>query len=944
MAAVDRALNCATPIPLAQPLLNELPSALAAADRHAPVTRRVFDASPFVAQVFAQQSAWAATMLAGAAFTDAAHDTAAQRITAALANCRDEMTWMCELRRLRNREFARIAYRDIAGYARLEETLQALSAFADAAVAAATAYAYAALSSQFGPPRTAEGQAAGAVVLGMGKLGGRELNFSSDIDLIFAYTGAGATDGVRALSNEEFFARLSQQVAKLLSSRTPDGFVFRVDTMLRPFGSAGAPALPVDAMETYYQSHGREWERYALIKARPIAGDLDAGHALLNELRPFIYRRYLDFNALGSLRDLKRRIDQAAARHGAVDDLKLGPGGIRELEFIVQLFQLTRGGQDARLRDPRLRTVLQRLAPEQLRQSTVDALDQAYIFLRRCENAVQMYADEQTHKLPQTEVARRALCRALDESSWPALMSRLNRHRDFVRAEFERLFAEAAPAVDLPHVLERLWDVEPDELPARLQELGFTRTPQELAQAFEALRQSSLVRRLDEQAHLRLRTVVSRLTQEALQQEDPDTALMRTLKVVGALAGRGTYLALLRDSAVARAQLVRLSAASPWIAELLSQTPALLDTLLDARLATEAPQRTELRDALAARAAGIGDDIEEQMDLLRRYRQEMTLRIAAADLAGSLPLVQVSDRLTWLAEAIVAQALIFARTQLETQYGLRLREDGSPAAFAVIAYGKFGSIELGYGSDLDLVFVYDSGTADAPEDGGGLSAMDFFARVAQRSVRLLSALTSAGRAYEIDLQLRPSGNSGLVVVALSGFARYQRESAWTWEHQALLKARPIAGDAALCDAIAAIRTEVLSRPREAEKLRHEVRDMRTKMRAALEKKVPGRWDVKQGSGGLVDAEFITQYLCLRDASAFPRLLTYTDNWRQLEALAASGRIGEADMGSMLAAERSYRGFLHRRALQQEDGTADQAQFADERAAIAALWQDWLEKD
>ncbi|MDB5987394.1 MAG: bifunctional [glutamate--ammonia ligase]-adenylyl-L-tyrosine [Nevskia sp.] len=943
MAAVDSGAKLGARLSSRPPgLLNELPAVIANA--HVPVIRRVLDASPFVAQVFAQQSDWAASMLAGAAFAAAEHGNAAQRIAAVLAHHSDEAAWMRELRRLRNREFARIACRDIAGYAPLDETLQSLSTFADAAVASATACAYARLAQQFGTPRTGDGSAAQTIVLGMGKLGGSELNFSSDIDLIFAYTGSGDTDGARALSNEEFFVRLVQQVVKLLAQRTPDGFVFRVDTMLRPFGSAGAPALPVDAMENYYQSHGREWERYALIKARPIAGDLAAGHALLTELRPFIYRRYLDFNALGSLRDLKQRIDQAAAVRGAAEDLKLGPGGIRELEFIVQLFQLTRGGQDARLRDPRLRTVLRRLAPGQLPQTTVDKLDEAYVFLRRCENAVQMYADEQTHKLPQTEAARQALCSALDESSWSALMLRLNQHRDFVRAEFERLFAEAAPAVVTPHTLEQLWDVEPVELDTRLQELGFTRKPQELAQAFEALRQSSLVRRLDELAHQRLRTVMNRLAQEALQQEDPDTALLRTLQVVGALAGRGTYLALLRDSATARAQLVRLSAASPWIADLLSQTPALLDTLLDARLATEAPQRAELQDTLTARAAGIGSDIEEQMDLLRRYRQEMTLRIAAADLAGSLPLVKVSDRLTWLAEAIVAQALGFARTQLETQFGPRLREDGSPAAFAVIAYGKFGSIELGYGSDLDLVFVYDTDAPDAPEDGDGLSAMDFFARVAQRTVRLLSALTGAGRAYEIDLQLRPSGNSGLVVVGRSGFARYQRESAWTWEHQALLKARPVAGDAALCDAIAAIRSEVLSRPRDAEKLRHEVRDMRAKMRASLEKKVLGRWDVKQGSGGLVDAEFITQYLCLRDASAFPQLLTYTDNWRQLEALAASGRIGEADMASMLAAERAYRGFLHRRALQQQDGTADQAQFADERAAIAALWQSWLEKE
>jgi len=929
--------------------LNDLPAELAAlaGDADALLLQRAIGASAFLAEVFSQQQSWVSQKFAGDRFKSADPQTAAQRIAAALEPSPDEIAWMRELRRLRNREFAVIAYRDIAGYAALDETMQALSDFADAAVAAACDRAYAGLKEIFGTPRAEDGVATKIIALGMGKLGGGELNFSSDIDVIFAYTQGGETDGARSLSNEEFFTRLAQQVVKLLAQRTADGFVFRVDTMLRPFGSAGAMALSVDAMVNYYQHHGREWERYALIKARPIAGDLAAGRELLNALRPFVYRRYLDFNALGNLRYLKQRIDQAATVHGAADDLKLGPGGIRELEFIVQLFQLTRGGQDARLRDPRLRKVLRRLAGNQLPRETVDTLDAAYVFLRRCENAIQFFEDKQTHKLPQAESAQQALCLALDEPNWPALLLHLNQHRDFVRSEFERIFAEAAPAAETPKAWHQLWDADSGKLTEYLLELGFRQNLQEVTQAFDGLRHSHLVRRLDAQAQARLRTVTNHLAQEAAQQEDRETALIRTLQVIGALAGRSTYLALLNDSALARAQLVRLSAASPWIADLLSQTPALLDALLDTRLASVAPLRAELFESLAARAAGIGDDIEDQMDLLRRYRQEMTLRIAAADLGGNLPLVQVSDRLTWLAEAIVAQALAFARKPLELQFEKRLRQNGSDAGFAVIAYGKFGSIELGYGSDLDLVFVYDTDAPDPDETTAtgslhSLPAMDFFARVAQRTVRLLSALTSAGRAYEIDLQLRPSGNSGLVVTSLAGFARYQRESAWTWEHQALLKARPVAGDAILCSEIAAIRQEVLKRPRDAQKLRHDVCEMRTKMRASLEKKPPDRWDIKQASGGLIDAEFITQFLCLRDAAQYPQLLAYTDNWRQLEALATAGRIDAKDKDTLLAAERAYRGFLHRRALQQQDATADQAQFPEERSAISALWQCYME--
>ena len=555
--------------------LTSLPPAVAdlLAPAHRPLFERVLQASPWLAQVLQQQPDWAHALLRSDRWREAEPLTAPQQIDAALAECSDEASWMRALRRLRNRRFACIALRDLAGLAPLQETLQQLSDFADAAVQAATQRAMRVLEAQFGTPRQTDGSRAQPIVLGMGKLGGGELNFSSDIDLIFAYTDRGETDGARSLSNEEFFVRLVQQVVKLLAQRTPDGFVFRVDTMLRPFGSAGAPALSVDAMESYYQSHGREWERYALIKARPIAGDLAAGSELLNVLRPFVYRRYLDFNALGNLRDLKQRIDEAAAVHGADDDLKLGPGGIRELEFIVQLFQLTRGGQEARLRDPRLRTVLARLADAGLPSSSVAALDRAYVYLRRCENAVQMYADEQTHKLPQSEAARTALCAALQAPDWQALLGELNPHREFVRAEFERLFSDSAASDVAPHTIERLWDVESAQLTERLQELGFRRDPQALAQVFDALRDSGLVRRLDEQAHQRLRAVIGLLAEAALRQDDPDTALLRTLQVIGALAGRGTYLALLRESATARLQLVRLTASSPWIADLLAQTP-----------------------------------------------------------------------------------------------------------------------------------------------------------------------------------------------------------------------------------------------------------------------------------------------------------------------------------------------------------------------------------
>ncbi|MBL6749719.1 MAG: bifunctional [glutamate--ammonia ligase]-adenylyl-L-tyrosine phosphorylase/[glutamate--ammonia-ligase] adenylyltransferase [Nevskia sp.] len=923
-------------------LLQELRSAATPAS--AAVLPRLLGASPFVAGVLRRQREWARAALAAGDFERPAAP-AVQRLAEFLPGDDDEAAFLRALRVFRNREMARIACRDVAGWADLDETLGDLSALAQASCDAALRFAAGRLAQRWGVPRGEDGAPAQPIVLGMGKLGGGELNFSSDIDLIFVYTGGGATDGAHSVDNAEYFVKLAQQTARLLAERTEDGFVFRVDTMLRPFGSAGAPSLPADAMEAYYQTHGRDWERYALIKARPVAGDLAAGAALLRRLQPFVYRRYLDFGAIDALRQLKVLIDRDAARRGAEDDLKLGPGGIRELEFVVQLFQLVRGGRDARLRDCRLRPVLRHLGQAgHLPAQTVRELDDAYVLLRRCENAVQMYEDAQTHRLPPPGPAREALCLALGADGWDVLAQRIAQARARVAAEFARLFTGPAQEPQQPGAAPppETWQGDAAELEGRLRGLGFVQRPQEIAQAVEQLGKSVIVRALPDPARARLHATLGRLAADARAQDDPETTLARALRVLAAIAGRSTYLSLLIESAGARRRLLELCGASPWITGLLAQSPGLLDTLLDARLSQEAPDRAALRDELAMQAGGVAaDDPEASMELLRRYRQEMTLRIAAADLSGALPLVQVSDRLTWLAEAIVGQTLVFAQAQQAAALGVP--PAAARAQFAVLAYGKFGSIEMGYGSDLDLVFVYDAADADAPTEGGArrLPTSEYFVRLAQRVVQLLSARTTSGRAYEVDLELRPSGNSGLVVTSLAGFARYQRESAWTWEHQALLRARPVAGDAPLCAALAAVRAEVLGRPRQAQALRKEVADMRVRMRSGRELHQPGRWDVKQACGGLVDAEFLTQYLCLLHAHGRPALIEFTDNWRQLEALAAAGILEPARKEALLAAERSYRGWLHRRALQAQDGLAEDAEFTAQRAAVSALWDQFM---
>jgi len=864
---------------------------------------------------------------------------------AQLAALEDDAELMRELRIRRREEMARIAFRDLTGLAELDETLGDLSDLADACIEAALQAGERRLQARFGVPRDEAGEVIRPVVLGMGKLGGRELNFSSDIDLIFCHRAAGETDGAKALSTDEYFAKLAQEVQRLLAAVTPDGFVFRVDLMLRPFGSAGALSVSFSALEEYYQVHGREWERYALIKARPVAGDIKAGTELLRNLRPFVYRRYLDYNAIGSLRELKRLIADDVARRGQEDNIKLGSGGIRELEFIVQSFQLVRGGAERALRDSRLRPVLRylgesgHLAPEVTRE-----LDAAYVFLRRLENAIQIWADQQTHALPTQDDARAALCAALQFDNWDTLQARLATVRQFVQEQFDAIFAERGEAdADSPsaRLVRALWVglVEGDEAYEALSVAGFGRKPQQVLAALEELRSARLVRNMSESAMQKLQALLGPLFDAAREHAAPEQTLTRTLSVVQAIAGRSTYLTLLHDSAVARAQLVRLCGASPWLTDFIAKSPALLDTLLDPRTLYAPPDREELRRELARRTAGLtADDTEVGMDILRRYQKEMTLRIAAADLAGSLPLVQVSDRLTWLAEALVDEALQRAWLEMRAQYGEPLRSDGEKAGFAVLAYGKFGGIELGYGSDLDLVFVHDCDQLDGDTVNGPRAINNgvFYARLAQRVINWLATRTPAGRAYEIDMELRPNGRSGLLVTSVESFATYQRESAWTWEHQALTRARGVAGTPSIVESFVALRREVLMRPRDAAQLQRDIVEMRAKMRASLDRSNAERWDIKQGDGGLIDIEFITQFHVLRDAHRDVAIAEWSDNWRQLEALAAAGSLPREECDELIRCYRAYRAWQHGCSLQNAETFAPPEHFADERASVRAI--------
>lgn len=879
-----------------------------------------------------------------------------------------------ELRLARNLEWARIAVRDLSGTATVDETLADLSHFADLACQVALKAASATLATRYGTPRGPDGLPSRPIVIGMGKLGGRELNFSSDIDLIVAYTQPGETDGLRRISNAEYFVKLVQEFVKLLAHRSEYGFVFRVDLMLRPFGSAGPVAISSEAMVEYYQNHGRDWERYALIKARPVAGDLNAGEILLAKLTPFVYRRYLDFDAIAELRGLKQKIaEDAAARRVMADDLKVGDGGIRECEFIVQSFQLVRGGQEPPLRGNGWREMLERLVEYgHLLPATAASLATAYRLLRRTENAVQMWSDEQTHALPSTPERREALALGLGFASYPVFSAVLTINRALVAGIFQGVFAEPEPVSDSPAsvAMAALWRSDDEaagaEYVAALAASGYGASAEAVAAAVLALKQGSRCRNASPGALARLAALVPELADAALRLPDagdapspvplpthrqagaprtvhtePAPALMRALNVVEAVIGRSTYLTLLRESATARTQLLRLCGASPWLAEELARHPVLLDQLLDARTLYNPPDRANLREGLLPRMAALATgDTEAAMDLLRRYVRETTLRIAAADIVHALPLPRVSDRLTWLAEATIEAAVRFAERDLKAKYGSCRRADGGPAEFAVLGYGKLGALEMGYGSDLDLVFIHDADPPDVETEGGekALTQSAWMARLAQRVMHLLSTQTHLGRAYEVDIALRPNGGSGLPVVSTGAFVDYQQRSAWTWEHQALTRARVVVGSEKLEKFFNTLRHEVLIAERDGATLTREIAAMREKMRAHLNKPAPGRWDLKQGEGGLVDVEFLVQHAVLTHAAAHPTVILHTDVWRQLEALEKAGCWPATTAYALLDTQREYRAWRHRAMLGGEPMDAPEESFANQRALVATLWQ------
>ncbi len=853
------------------------------------------------------------------------------------------------LRNTRQREMARIIWRDLAGWADLTETMRDLSDLADACVEVALQYFYHWNCEEFGIPTDKDGEDQQFVVLGMGKLGGHELNLSSDIDLIFAYPEEGETRGNKTITNHEFFQKLGQGLINVLSKLTADGFVFRVDMRLRPFGS-GPLAVSFDAMEDYYQMHGREWERYAMIKARVIAGDHVQGEKLLARLKPFVYRRYVDYSAFESIREMKAMIQKEVKRKNKELNIKVGAGGIREIEFIGQVFQLIRGGREVKLQS---RSILKTLAALQdlgiLPDFVVEQLNAAYDFLRRTEHRLQAWRDEQTHSLPTDEIAQERLAFSMGFEDWNAFNEQLLHHRNRVHEHFEQVFV--APQADTPSEetveLTPLWlgEIEDEDALELLKSSGFN-DAQDVWRHIKTVRESRAYRNLSTRGHERMNRFMPLFLSACQATEQPDLSFLRALTVIEAVMQRSVYLVLLIENPLALSQFIRLCASSPWITRYLSLHPLLLDDLLDVGQLFDPPKRDVLNQELTKRMADVLGDEERSLDVLRHFKQSHFLKVAAADIFGALPLPEVSNHLSWIAEVVIEHTLNLAWQNLVAKHGRPIcTHEGAvcDTGFAVIAYGKLGGYELGYSSDLDMVFLH-SGESESLETSGEkpVSLGVFFARLGQRMMHILGAMTPAGVLFEVDMRLRPDGAAGMLVSSLKSFSSYQLNKAWTWEHQALVRARVVAGDPAIASEFESIRREILSQQRDIDELRQSVLEMRQKMHQSLNKAKAGEFDLKHSQGGIVDIEFMVQYGVLAFSHQYDELLEWTDNIRLLEAMAKTGVMRESDAVFLSETYQTYRNRLHRLKLQESSAIVADDKFNTQQQGVQRIWTNWLE--
>jgi glutamate-ammonia-ligase adenylyltransferase len=865
------------------------------------------------------------------------------------------------VRVLRRRVMLHTIARDLAAGCGLAEVVTAVTRLAETAIRAVIATHHAALVEAHGTPRDASGHAQELVVIGMGKLGGGELNVSSDVDLVFTYPEDGETDGERVLSNREFFDRLGRRVIGALHDRTPDGYVFRVDMRLRPYGDSGPLTVPYVALEQYLITQGRAWERYAWLKARPLTGSQHEGLAAI--VTPFVFRKYLDYDAYEGLRDIHRQIREQGKRRDYAANVKLGAGGIREIEFIVQALQIVRGGREPALRTRGTLPALGAIAERGVMPAgAAEALRAAYIVLRDVEHRLQYRDDAQTQMLPSAADERAALAQATGMPDATAFDAMLGSHRGAVASHFAAIFGTDAPpqgpdtaaastapgraevrgdaALERPRAeaFAAVWrgDVARDTALATLAAAGFD-DPAELADSLERVKGGARYLGLPALSQQRFDTLVPQLlavaaaadrgtvvAEEAAAAPTAQAIFLRLLALLETVARRSSYLALLSEHPAVLPRLAQLTGASAWAAAYLNRHPILLDELLDARVLLAEPDWDAWRRELARLMADQDGDPEEEMDALRHFQHAQAFRLLAQDLTGALSVERLADHLSALADIVIEATLAAVWRHLSGT-------GAPPPRFAIVGYGKLGGKELGYASDLDLVFLFD---ADDDDD----TAPERYARLARRLVTWLTSTTAAGQLYDTDLRLRPDGAAGLMVSSVTAFRKYQRTQAWPWEHQALTRARFVTGDPAVGATFEAERDAILRLPRDPVALAADVVEMRRKM-AAGHPNPTDLFDLKHDPGGMVDVEFTVQFLVLAHAAAYPAL---TRNLGNIALLRIAGELKLVAVPLAAAAADAYRDF---RRLQHQirltdapHARVDPASQAARRDAVAALWR------
>ncbi|MDM1721963.1 bifunctional [glutamate--ammonia ligase]-adenylyl-L-tyrosine phosphorylase/[glutamate--ammonia-ligase] adenylyltransferase [Acinetobacter towneri] len=856
-----------------------------------------------------------------------------QLVISTLQDIQDETLWMKTLRILRARLMFRWIWQDANQLTDVVTLTQELSDFADICVQVAKDFARIPLVAKHGEPMGYNGKVQDLIVVAMGKHGAQELNLSSDIDLIFAFDEQGETNGRKCIEVQQFCILWGQKLIYLLDHITADGFVFRVDMRLRPWGDGSALAISHVALEKYLSQHGREWERYAWIKARIITGGQE-GYELLEMTRPFVFRKYVDYTAFEAMREMKAMIEREVQRRNIEDNIKLGAGGIREVEFIVQVFQLIYGGSKLELQDRQCLVSLRHLGEaELLEPQAVLDLEDAYLFLRRVEHAIQALNDQQSQALPTEPELRARISDTLGFADWDSFMQTLNEKRVKVIYQFEHLIKENEPDSLLENYsqLEKQLDAVLDDQAKNLvHEFWYGHG----------------IKKLTAKALQRLKTFWPHLIEAVLQSENPQMALMRLMPLVESVLRRTVYLVMLIESKGALQRLVKMATVSPWICEELTQYPVLLDEFLS--MDFELPKRSDLEDSLRQQLLRIElDEVEDLMRVLRLFKKSNVLTVAASDVLAESHLMKVSDALTDIAEVTANAALQLAYQMIVKKHGYPLDSEGQRCglehnAFAIIGYGKVGGIELGYGSDLDVVFIHNM---DEQADTDGIkpiSGFEFAMRVARKFVSLMTTQTLDGRVYDVDTRLRPSGDAGLLVTSLRAFEQYQLKSAWLWEHQALVRARSIAGEQCLRDKFEVLRCQILTQPRDEAYVRSEVLKMRQKMKDHLgsskEQKKDGIFHLKQDAGGIVDIEFMAQYAVLAWSGSNPDLAHYSDNVRILEDAAKTGCLSSDDATALIQAYLRERAESHRLALANQSMQVNAADWYDTREVVCKLWQ------